>query len=130
MRRRQPQAGSDEWLEFDGGTNCGSILAGVGSVEELRIPARNFSGLGLRLRDLEKKVWADHWVNTPINVMTTPGVQGQFLEWAPATSVGGRGRRQAREVGRRVGSHHAEVVPLAPARIARWLPKRGSRHGS
>jgi hypothetical protein len=39
------------------------ILAGVGSVEELRIPARNFSGMGLRLLDLEKKVWADHWVN-------------------------------------------------------------------
>ena len=34
-----------EWLEYPGEATVHAILAGVGSVEELRIPARNFSGM-------------------------------------------------------------------------------------
>ena len=78
IHHRQPKAGTDEWIEFDGEATVHAILAGVGSVEELRIPARNFSGLGLRLLDVEKKVWADHWVNAKSGVMTAPGVSGSF----------------------------------------------------
>jgi hypothetical protein len=78
IHHRQPQAGSEEWLEFDGEATVHGILAGIGSVEELRIPARNFGGLGLRLLDLEKKIWADHWVNAKSGVMTAPGVPGSF----------------------------------------------------
>ena len=82
IHHRQPQAGTNEWIEFDGEATVHAILAGVGSVEELRIPARNFSGLGLRLLDVEKKVWADHWVNAKSGVMTTPGVAGSFANGA------------------------------------------------
>lgn len=46
--------------------------AGIGSVEELRIPARNFSGMGLRLLDVERRLWADHWVNARSGVLTPP----------------------------------------------------------
>jgi hypothetical protein len=74
----QPKADSGEWLEFDGEATVHGILAGVGSVEELRIPARDFSGMGLRLLDVEKKVWSDHWVNAKNGVVTTPGVTGSF----------------------------------------------------
>jgi hypothetical protein len=74
----QPKAGSGDWLEFDGEATVHRILAGVGSVEELRIPARDFSGMGLRLLDVEKKVWSDHWVNAKSGVVTTPGVTGSF----------------------------------------------------
>jgi hypothetical protein len=78
IHHRQPKAGSAEWLEFDGEATVHGILAGVGSVEELRIPARDFSGMGLRLLDVEKKVWSDHWVNAKSGVLTTPGVTGSF----------------------------------------------------
>ncbi len=78
IHHRQPKAGSTEWLEFDGEATVHGILAGVGSVEELRIPARKFSGMGLRLLDVEKKVWADHWVNANSGVVTVPGVAGSF----------------------------------------------------
>ncbi len=66
------------WDEFEGEATCWSILGGVGSVEELRIPVRNFSGMGLRLLDVEKQVWSDHWVNARSGVMTVPGQQGGF----------------------------------------------------
>lgn len=78
IHHRQPKSGSNEWIEFDGEATVHGILAGVGSVEELRIPARKFSGMGLRLLDVEKKVWADHWVNANSGVMTAPGVLGSF----------------------------------------------------
>jgi len=69
---------SGAWLEYDGEATVYGILAGVGSVEELRIPARNFSGMGLRLLDVEKRVWSDHWVNAKSGVVTTPGQTGSF----------------------------------------------------
>lgn len=46
------------------------ILGGVISVEERRIPARNFSGMGLRMLDVEPKLWADYWVNGKSGVLT------------------------------------------------------------
>lgn len=78
IHHRQPKPKSTEWIEFNGEATVHGILAGVGSVEELRIPERNFSGMGLRLLDVEKKVWSDHWVNAKSGVVTTPGVTGSF----------------------------------------------------
>ena len=67
-----------EWLEYPGEATVYAILAGVGSVEELRIPARKLSGMGLRLLDVENRVWADHWVNARSGVVTAPGQLGSF----------------------------------------------------
>lgn len=71
-----------EWDTFEGEATCWTILGGVGSVEELRIPARNFSGMGLRLLDVEKGVWSDFWVNARSGVLTTPGMTGAFSDGA------------------------------------------------
>lgn len=76
--RKRKAPGRDEWDTFAGEATVWSILAGVGSVEELRIPARNFSGMGLRLLDVEKKVWSDFWVNSRSGVLTAPGTSGVF----------------------------------------------------
>jgi hypothetical protein len=54
------------------------LLKGVASVEELRIPARNFSGMGLRLLDVERKLWADFWVNSKSGVLSPPPSWGSF----------------------------------------------------
>ncbi|MBI2746192.1 MAG: hypothetical protein HYX45_11470 [Burkholderiales bacterium] len=51
----------------------------MASVEELRIPARNFSGTGLRLLDVEQKLWADYWVNSKSGVLTPPPAMGSFV---------------------------------------------------
>ena len=76
--RRLKAAGGQDWDEFNGEATCWTILGGVGSVEELRIPARGFSGMGLRLLDVEKSLWSDYWVNGKSGVLTTPGMTGRF----------------------------------------------------
>ena len=76
--RRLKDAASQDWDEFEGEATCFTILQGAGSVEELRIPARNFSGMGLRLLDVKAAVWNDFWVNAKSGVLTTPGTTGYF----------------------------------------------------
>ncbi len=66
------------WLAYEGEASVYGILGGICSVEELRIPARNFSGMGLRLLDVERRVWSDHWVNARSGVMAVPGQLGSF----------------------------------------------------
>ena len=78
IKHRRLPPGAKEWDVFEGEATCWTILGGVGSVEELRIPARNFSGMGLRLLDVTTLVWSDFWVNAKSGVLTTPGVTGSF----------------------------------------------------
>ena len=74
--------GAKEWDRFDGEATCWTILGGVGSVEELRIPSRGFSGMGLRLLDVQKQQWSDFWVNAKTGVLAPPGLQGSFEKGA------------------------------------------------
>lgn len=67
-----------EWDEFPGEATCWSILGGIGSIEELRIPARDFAGMGLRLLDVEKRIWSDYWVNARSGVLGAAGLTGVF----------------------------------------------------
>jgi hypothetical protein len=76
--RQLKAAGGKDWDEFPGEATCWSVLGGVGSIEELRIPARKFAGLGIRLLDVEKHVWSDFWVNARSGVLTCPGMTGSF----------------------------------------------------
>lgn len=69
-----------KWIEFSGEATVYAILNGICSVEELRIPARNFSGMGLRILDVEKKIWSDHWINAKSGVVTVPGQTGVFVD--------------------------------------------------
>lgn len=79
IAHQRPKANSPgEWDHFEGEATCWSILGGIASIEELRIPARNFSGMGLRLLDSEKKLWSDFWVNAKSGVLLSPGVSGGF----------------------------------------------------
>lgn len=75
-RRRAP--GSEEWDEFPGEATCWSVLGGAGSIEELRIPARAFTGLGIRLLDRERSLWTDFWVPGRTGVLSPPPSTGGF----------------------------------------------------
>jgi hypothetical protein len=77
IKNRQHKNGA--WESFDGEATVHGILAGIASIEELRIPVRNFSGMGLRLLDVEQKLWADYWVNSKSGVLTPPPAMGSFV---------------------------------------------------
>jgi hypothetical protein len=68
------------WIEFAGEATVMPVMGGVGSVEDLRIPARNFFGMGLRLLDVERGIWSDHFVNKRSGVVTVPGQTGGFAD--------------------------------------------------
>lgn len=70
------------WDRFEGEASVFGLLGGVASVEELRIPSRGFSGLGLRLLDRERGAWADSWVNARAAVLDGPGQPGSFVDGA------------------------------------------------
>jgi hypothetical protein len=76
--RRLKKQGTSDWDVFEGEATCWTVLKGVASIEELRIPARDFSGMGVRVLDVEKKVWADFWVNSRSGVLAPPGLAGTF----------------------------------------------------
>ena len=82
IAHRRLVAGASAWDTFEGEATCWSILGGVGIVEELRIPARDFSGMGLRLLDLEAGVWTDFWANARDGVLTLPAQRGVFADGA------------------------------------------------
>lgn len=68
------------WDEFDGEATCTSLLAGRVHVEELRIPARDFSGMGLRVLEAATGIWHDVWVNAKSGVVVGPGMPGGFKD--------------------------------------------------
>lgn len=74
-RRGGPQGA---WDVFEGEATVHGILAGICSVEELRIPARQFSGMGLRLLDVKKAQWSDFWVNAASGELGAQGLPGSF----------------------------------------------------
>lgn len=76
--RRLKTPGGDDWDAFDGEATCWGILGGIAHVEELRIPARDFAGMGLRLLDLDTRVWSDYWVNAKSGVLGAAGLTGSF----------------------------------------------------
>lgn len=79
IHHRQLKSSDPEvWDVFEGEATCWSILNGMASIEELRIPARNFSGMGLRTFNTEKQIWSDFWMNAKNGILLSPGVEGFF----------------------------------------------------
>jgi hypothetical protein len=68
-----------KWDQFDSEATVVGMLAGIASVEELRIPSKKFSGMGLRLLDVEKKWWADYWISGKNGLLTPPPAWGSFV---------------------------------------------------
>jgi hypothetical protein len=78
IHNRQLKDGA--WVEFPGASTVYRILGGVGSVEELRIPADSPRGMGLRLLDVEKKLWADYWCPAKTGVLAPEPMWGSFID--------------------------------------------------
>lgn len=76
--QRLKNAQGDDWDRFEGEASCWSILGGVASIEELRIPSRQFSGMGLRLFDSAQGHWFELWTNAKGASLGGPGTPGGF----------------------------------------------------
>ena len=113
IHHRQLQADTNEWIEFDGEATCWSMLGGVAHVEELRIPARDFSGMGLRVLDQQTRVWSDFWVNAKSGALGGAGQPGHFID--------GKGIFESREIqdGNPV-IHRGVWDRIVPGRSHRW----------
>jgi uncharacterized protein (DUF885 family) len=70
--------GAEIWDTFEGEATVHNLLGGAVSVEELRIPARNFAGMGLRMFDEGRGLWSDHWVNGQQTVIAGEPMYGGF----------------------------------------------------
>lgn len=79
INQRRWDATTKTWDHFEGESTCWSILGGQCSIEELRIPARNFFGMGLRVFDGESQTWHDHWYSGRMAKLYSPGVAGGFV---------------------------------------------------
>lgn len=82
LNHKRRAGGEGGWDVFEGEATVHALLAGVCSVEELRIPARGFSGLGLRLLDLKAARWSDFWVNAASGALGGEGLPGSFEDGA------------------------------------------------
>jgi hypothetical protein len=80
IQNRRLRPDTRAWDEFPGESTCWTVLGGAGSIEDLRIPARGISGLGIRLLDRERKVWTDLFVSGKSGVVTPPPVAGSLVD--------------------------------------------------
>jgi hypothetical protein len=114
--------GPGDWDVFEGEATCWSIIGGVGHVEELRIPARDFSGMGLRLLDLKTRIWSDYWVNAKSGALGGAGLTGGF--------VGGEGVFDTREtIAGKTMIHRGLWDRIVPGKSHRWQQMASSDGG-
>ncbi len=76
-RLKTPLAGSIEWDEFPATSRCEQRLGSVANIDEIEFATKGFSGLTIRVFDLERRRWAIYWVNSRVGLMLTP-VYGGF----------------------------------------------------
>jgi hypothetical protein len=67
-----------EWESFDGDSICHTVLGGLGSIEELRIPTGQPRGLGIRLLDVKTGLWSDYWSSSGSGIVMPPPMSGSF----------------------------------------------------
>ncbi len=76
--KRRKSMPNGDWEYFDGAATISPIMDNMVSIEELRIPPDKIFGMGIRIYDKEKNMWADHWVSAKNNVINPP-MFGNFI---------------------------------------------------
>jgi hypothetical protein len=77
-RLKQRWSALPEWESFDGESTCWTVLNGLGSIEELRIPPGQPRGLGIRLLDTQTGLWPDCWTSCGVGAVAPPPMRGTF----------------------------------------------------
>jgi hypothetical protein len=83
-RLKRRWCGSDDWDVFPATHRFEKHLDGIANVDEMRCPARGFSGMSVRAFDLVQRRWAIYWIDSAHGVLFPPvyggftGVRGEF----------------------------------------------------
>lgn len=75
----KPLTGSDEWDEFPGRSVARPIFGGAGNMDEIDFPTRGWSGLTVRLHDVQRDEWSLFWVSSR-GTAVDPPVIGHFAD--------------------------------------------------
>jgi hypothetical protein len=84
-RLKKRWAASPQWEEFVGVSRLEKRLDGLANIEELSFPTKGFSGLTVRLFDLEDQRWSIFWASSRDGRLTPPmfggylGDRGDFV---------------------------------------------------
>ena len=77
-RLKRRWVGSDDWESFEGFSRCQPYMDGSANVEQLDVPALDFSGLSLRVFDRTTRRWAVHWIDSRLGTLLPP-LHGGFM---------------------------------------------------
>jgi len=77
-RRRTDFLDADSgWEEFPATSRCWSLFDGAANLDEMAVPTEGWTGLTLRLFDLESRQWSLNWSSSRSGRLYPP-VTGQF----------------------------------------------------
>ncbi|MER5686545.1 hypothetical protein [Streptomyces sp. NPDC002205] len=71
--------GSTAWDEFPGHAVIRPVLDGMGNIDEIHFPTKDFRGVTLRLYDPSSEQWKLHWADTTTGALLPP-VTGGFTD--------------------------------------------------
>lgn len=74
---RSRLTGDHVWEEFTGHCRLEQRLGGLVNVDEIHFPSRGFTGMTVRLFDVQQRRWAIYWTDTR-RVVLGPPVYGGF----------------------------------------------------
>ncbi len=68
--------GSSDWDEFPATSRAALHLGGVANVDEIAFPAKGWSGMTMRVFNLEKRQWSIYWTSSKVGTLYPPVVGG------------------------------------------------------
>ncbi|MEV6152264.1 hypothetical protein AB0L53_18150 [Nonomuraea sp. NPDC052129] len=74
----KPLTGSAEWDEFPGTSVASRHFDGAASFDEIKCPARGFSGLTIRIFNPATQQWSIYWASTSRGTLDTTPMVGAF----------------------------------------------------
>ena len=74
---RSRLTGDDVWEEFPARARCELRMGSLANVDEIHFPTRGFTGMTLRLFDVQERRWSIHWTDSRRAVLYPP-VRGGF----------------------------------------------------
>jgi len=78
-RLKKALAGSTEWDEFIGKSECVGLMGGAANLDEVTFPSEGYGGVTLRLFNAERDEWSLYWISSRAPVMEPP-VVGRFTD--------------------------------------------------